>query len=60
MATKKKSTSKGRTTRKTSAKKSSTKKPKYLCYDCGTEVVVDCCGVGFRRLICCGEPMKKK
>lgn len=36
------------------------KKPKYVCYDCGTEVIMDCCGVGFQQLICCGKEMKKK
>ncbi len=35
-------------------------KAKYACYDCGTEVIMDCCGVGFRELICCGKVMKKK
>lgn len=42
------------------AKKASRKKSRYACYDCGTEVVMDCCGVGFRKLICCGKVMKKK
>lgn len=45
---------------KKKAKKVSKKKAQYACYDCGTEVVMDCCGVGFRRLICCGREMKKK
>lgn len=39
-------------------KKANTK-PKYKCVDCGTEVFVDCCGVGFRQLVCCGKEMKK-
>ncbi|MBR9706330.1 hypothetical protein GOV14_04795 [Candidatus Pacearchaeota archaeon] len=36
------------------------KKPKYVCYDCGTEVFMDCCGVGFTKLICCGKKMDRK
>jgi hypothetical protein len=35
------------------------RKPRYSCYDCGSEVVMDCCGVGFRSLVCCGKEMKK-
>ena len=41
------------------AAKKSAKKTKYVCYHCGKEVFMDCCGVGFRELICCGEPMRK-
>jgi len=56
MAAKKK-----RTTKKTIKKfKKKISKPKYVCYHCGTEVFMDCCGIGFRELVCCGEPMKKK
>ena len=46
-------------TTKKSVKRTKNKKPKYICYDCGTEVIMDCCGVGFRHLICCDKPMKK-
>ena len=42
------------------AAKKSVSKAKYVCYDCGTEVVMDSCGIGFRNLICCGKEMKKK
>ena len=44
------------------AKKAKQKKfkSKYACTDCGTEVVMDCCGVGFRRLVCCDKVMVRK
>lgn len=45
---------------KKAAGKGSKGKARYACYDCGTEVVMDCCGVGFRELICCGKVMKNK
>ncbi len=45
-------------TRKKIRKK--TTKSKYVCYDCGSIVTMDCCGVGFTRLVCCGKSMKKK
>jgi len=32
----------------------------YACYDCGTEVTMDCCGVSFTRLLCCGKAMKRQ
>ena len=45
--------------KKKTVKKTSTK-PKYVCRVCGTELIVTCCGVGFKKLICCGKAMKKK
>ena len=51
---------KKRTAGKRSARKLTSGKPKYVCFDCGTEVVMDSCGVDFRRLVCCGRTMKKK
>jgi hypothetical protein len=30
-------------------KKGSPKKAKYACYDCGTEVVMDCCGKEMKK-----------
>ena len=56
---KKKKSSKSRAKVKESAKKS-TKNPKYVCSDCGTEVIMDECGVGFQSLICCDKVMRKK
>jgi transcription elongation factor Elf1 len=50
---------KKKTSKKKIVKKNSTK-PKYVCRVCGTELIVTCCGVGFRKLICCGKAMEKK
>jgi hypothetical protein len=47
-------------TKRTAKGKSAAKKAKYACYHCGTQVVMDNCGVGFRHLVCCGKVMKKK
>ncbi len=46
--------------KKRTTKKTSKKKARYACCDCGTEVIMDCCGIGFRKLICCGKVMKRK
>jgi hypothetical protein len=46
-------------TKKSKKRKTTKKKARYVCYDCGTEVIMDCCGVSFTRLICCGKTMKK-
>jgi hypothetical protein len=45
---------------KKAAKKNTAKKNEYVCYHCGTQVVMDSCGVGFRHLLCCGKKMKKR
>ena len=45
---------------KKKAKKATKKKAKYVCYECGSIVTMDCCGIGFTRLVCCGKAMKKK
>ena len=44
------------------AKKTATRKPKktYVCVPCGMEVAVSKEGMGFSRLMCCGELMKPK
>ena len=49
-----------RKTAKKAAKQTSRKKAKLVCADCGTVVTMDCCGVGFTKLVCCGHVMKKK
>jgi hypothetical protein len=41
-------------------KRKTAKKSKYVCYHCGTQVVMDSCGLGFRHLVCCGKAMRKK
>ena len=49
-----------KTKRKTARTKRPTKKARYACFHCGTQVVMDSCGLGFRHLVCCGKVMKKK
>lgn len=33
---------------------------RLACVPCGTEVVVDSCGVSEATIWCCGKPMKKR
>ena len=39
--------------------KKSKVKQKYICSDCGTEITLDCFGIDFNKLVCCGKEMKK-
>ena len=42
------------------AKPKSKPRPRYTCVLCGVEVAVSRDGLGIWKLMCCGQPMRKK